>query len=289
MNAAAASVDMGTAGGQGLRPRTSDGWVPSLALAVGVHLMLLAALTVGVRWKSHPPQPIEAEVWAEIPKIAVTEVQPPPPTVEPQPEAPVPPVFEPEPPAPEPIPDLVVAKKPHKKEPKEPKEPKKIKHREPVEVFESAPPKVAVVKPAPVKVTKPTTVKSNQPDVIERAVLEAERQRKDKLQRMMSDLGSLGTPSPSAGPSASYIGRIRARIKPNILFTDSVAGNPQAVVEVRCAPDGRIISRKLLTSSGVPSFDTAVLRAIERTEVLPADESGRVQPLMEISFRPNDF
>ena len=68
-----------------------------------------------------------------------------------------------------------------------------------------------------------------------------------------------------------------------------MAGNPSALVEVRCAPDGRIISRKLLESSGLPAWDEAVLRAVDRTEVLPLDENGRVPSPLQIEFRPKDF
>ncbi len=110
---------------------------------------------------------------------------------------------------------------------------------------------------------------------------------------MMSSLGG-GSGGPGAaprstGPSAGYAGRIIARVKPNIVFTETIQGNPQAVVEVRCAPDGRIVSRRLVTSSGVAPWDEAVLRALDRTEVLPADGDGRVPSLMQLSFKPRDF
>jgi colicin import membrane protein len=138
-------------------------------------------------------------------------------------------------------------------------------------------------------VTKP----SAEPDGRSAATLEA--QRKANIARMMDNLGgsslgtSAGNASRSAGPSAAYGGRIKARVKPNIVFADNVSGNPEALVEVRCGADGRILSRKLLKSLGLPAWDDAVLRAIDRTEVLPADENGRVPALMEIAFKPNDF
>ena len=78
-----------------------------------------------------------------------------------------------------------------------------------------------------------------------------------------------------------------ARIKPNILLTDPVDGNPRAVVEVRLAPDGTIIAKRLVQSSGTKVWDDAVLRAIERTEMLPLD-NGRAPPVFEIGFRPRD-
>lgn len=121
-----------------------------------------------------------------------------------------------------------------------------------------------------------------------------EAQRAKNLQRMAGLAGAsggataTGTALKSAGPSASYAGRIRAKIKPNIVFTDDIAGNPTAEVEVRTAPDGTIVSRKLLKSSGDKDWDAAVLKAIDKTEVLPRDTDGRVPPLLEISFRAKD-
>ena len=79
-----------------------------------------------------------------------------------------------------------------------------------------------------------------------------------------------------------------ARIKPNIVFTDAIDGNPMATVEVKLAPDGTIIAKRLVKSSGVKAWDDAVLRAIERTEILPRDIDGRVQPTIQIDFRPHD-
>ncbi|HET6788522.1 MAG TPA: energy transducer TonB, partial [Aquabacterium sp.] len=93
----------------------------------------------------------------------------------------------------------------------------------------------------------------------------------------------------SAGPTAEYAGRIKARVRPNIVFAADIPGNPVATVEVRCAPDGRIIGRKLIIPSGVPAWDDAVLRAIDRTEVLPLNEQGRVPTPLLLELRPKDF
>jgi len=118
--------------------------------------------------------------------------------------------------------------------------------------------------------------------------------RNDNMKRMAGLAGATGgdnatgTAQRSAGPSDSYGGRIRARIKPNIVFTEEVVGNTPAEVEVRCAPDGTIVGRKLVKSSGNLAWDTAVLKAIDKTEVLPRDVDGRVHSPLLISFRPKD-
>ena len=118
--------------------------------------------------------------------------------------------------------------------------------------------------------------------------------REANLKRMLGQAGATGgatdtgSAARSSGPSASYAGRIMARIKPNILFSDSVDGNPMATVEVKLAADGTIVGKRLVKSSGVKSWDDAVLRAIERTEVLPRDIDGRVPPPFQIDFRLRD-
>jgi colicin import membrane protein len=125
--------------------------------------------------------------------------------------------------------------------------------------------------------------------------------RKDTLNRMQDELRRTGpgnattrATSPTgkgdvtAAPSAAYAGRIVARVRPNIVLTESVRGNPAAEVEVRAAPDGTILGQKLLSSSGNDDWDRAVLRAVEKTEMLPRDVDGRVPPVLVITFRPSD-
>ena len=102
------------------------------------------------------------------------------------------------------------------------------------------------------------------------------------------DPSATGTAARTSGPSAGYAGRIKARIKPNIVLTGNVTGNPLATVELRLAPDGTIVSRKLTKSSGSPVWDETVLRAIDKTEVLPRDIDGRVPSSMSIDFRPQE-
>ena len=102
------------------------------------------------------------------------------------------------------------------------------------------------------------------------------------------DPNSTGRAARTSGPSASWAGRVKARIKPNIVLTGDVPGNPVASVEVRLAPDGTIVGRKLVKSSGSPLWDDSVLRAIDRTQVLPRDTDGRVPSSFTIDFRPQE-
>ena len=122
----------------------------------------------------------------------------------------------------------------------------------------------------------------------------AEQQRKQNLARAMGmagaqgDESSKGTALTSKGPSAGYGGKVRAKVMPNIVFTDAIDGNPKAEVEVRTAPDGTVISQRLVKPSGNKAWDEAVIKAIIRTETMPRDVDGRVPTPMILEFRPRD-
>ena len=118
-----------------------------------------------------------------------------------------------------------------------------------------------------------------------------ERFRREQIARFSNLAGKAedtGTAQKASGPSATYAGKVVAAVRPNIIFPGTVAGNPSAEVEVTTLPTGEILGRKLIRSSGDPEWDTAVLRAIDRTQRLPRDVDGRVPSPMIIAFRPKD-
>ncbi len=276
---------MAVARAEVFRPKGEDTLGLGMVLAVAAHLLLVLALAFGVNWRTHTPVIAEAEVWAEVPKAAAPAEEPPPPT--PVQKAPPPPRVAQVEPEPEPerqadIPSAPVRKAKPKKEKPLPPTPKK-KPPEPRETFINEPPVVAKKPKTPV--APPTTPA---PPTVSSA--EREAQRKAALQRMMKDLGSLGTSEQSAGPSANYVGKLRARIIPNITFLmDEGSGNPTAFVEIRCAPDGTILSRRLLDPSGSPAWDKAVLDGIDKTRSLPFDERGRLpDTVFQIGISPRD-
>lgn len=287
------------------RPQDAGGWKPGLAMALFVHLLLVGALALGVHWKIQPPAAVEAEVWTEVPRvqdipvpkpIAPAEVPPPvpvePPAVVDKPAdiaiVPVKPKV-----AKPPVDKLV--KKPTKKETKKadkevflPDPPKKVLPKAAVKP-EKTPPKVV---PPPAKpVVDPKAEAKAKAEAQALSKVEAQKlaaQRQANMDRLMRNLAQ--DQISSAGPSDSYIGRIVSRVKANIVFPrDGVAGNPAALVKVECAADGRITRSTVIAASGNEQWDQAVIRALERTQVLPLDEHKRVPCPFEINFRPQDF
>lgn len=119
--------------------------------------------------------------------------------------------------------------------------------------------------------------------------------RQEQLKRMAGMAGangatdSNGTALRSGGPSAGYAGRITRIIKSNIVYPEiSASENPLAEVSVKVAPDGTIVSKRLTKPSGNAAWDAAVLKAIDKTERFPRDVDGTVPGEMLITFKPNE-
>ncbi len=114
--------------------------------------------------------------------------------------------------------------------------------------------------------------------------------RQQNLQRMAGLAGSgdsnaAGSAAKSAGPGASYFGRVAARIKPNVTYTDIITGNPTTEIEVTLGAGGDIQSKRFVKRSGNKAWDDAAMNAIEKTERLPLD-NGKVWSPMTIVLSP---
>lgn len=309
-------------------PPSSSGRGRAIGLAVLAHAFLIAALTWGVSWKRESTNaPVQAELWSTtVQQAAPALVEPiPEPTPEPKPEPKIEPKPEPKvvPPPPPPKPVKVVEPEPEpkidpqiaiekaKKEEKKKLEKKKAaetkalaKKEAEEEAAEEArlealdkkkrdldAKKLEVKKSADAK--KATDAKAAANDAKYEASLKAARDA--NLKRIAGLAGAsggeaaTGTAKQSTGPSAGYAGRVSARVKPNIVFTAEVSGNIEAGVEVRTSPDGTITGRKIIKSSGNKAWDDAVLRALDKTEILPKDTDGRVPSPIEMYFKPKDL
>lgn len=252
-------------------------------LAVVAHLLLLVALTWGINWQSDDrSMAVEAELWSSIPQEAA------PPPAPPQPEVKPPaPVVQPAPPPPvAKQPDIAVEREKKRREEEEAKRREEEQRREQLEAKKKLEEQQKLAEEKKQKEELARKEKQKQ----ELEAKKREQLRKENMARMMAEASGTGSPdargtaAKSAGPSDSYAGRIRAAVKRNIVFGDDVSGNPSAEVEVRMAPDGTIVSRKITKASGVKTWDDAVLRALDRTEVLPRDIDGRVHTPLIIVF-----
>jgi len=320
----------------GLTTTSDTRWALPIAMALGVHALLVLALTWGVAWQqTQQAAAFDVELWSDIPIAAAPPPEPvaepkpepeplPTPEPEPEPEPPAPPPPEPEPAGPTAA-DIALEKQRvqeeleqrraqqlAKEKADEALKDKKAKEKaaqlakekaakEKAAKEKAAKEKAAKEKAAKEKAAKEKTAKekaAKEKAAKEKAeqLARQEKALKDKLRQeqlarlssMAGTAGQTGEAARASGPSANYAGKVVGAIRPNIVFTDVVQGNPAAEVEVITNPAGDIVGRKLRTSSGSPAWDDAVLRAIDRTGALPRDTNGRVPSPMLIRFRPKD-
>jgi colicin import membrane protein len=281
-------------------PPAGKGSVRAFVLALLVHALLIVALTWGVNWKrSDLSTSYEAEIWSAVPQqVAPRLVETPPEAVTPPPPAPVPP--EPEktekpevkapPPPPPPNVDIALEQEKKRKQMALQKEAdaKKeaalalAKKQKELKAQEDQAKRVAANEARKLQAQKQVQKQAKQQENDQQAQLAAQKRRQENINRTMGLAGAngsandTGTALKSAGPSASYGGMLRAAIRPNVVFTEEIVGNPMATVEVRVTSDGTVISQRLVKSSGNKNWDDAAINAIIRTRVMPKDVDGRM-------------
>lgn len=294
------------------QPGAGRAWV----VAGVAHALLFLALGLATAWKTQPQTvQAEAELWSATPQAAAPKLQETPP--EPEPESQPEPKPEPTKPTPPP-PDPALERRDAQIALEKQKQLDKKKEAEKAEKLKAEKEKAAKEKAKAEKEKAETKRKELEKEKLakeKKAQEEKERDKKkaaekakadkadaaradamrqENLKRMQGMAGAsggenaTGTALKSSGPSASYAGRLVGRIKPNITYPGDVVGNPRAEVEVKVSPDGTILSRRIVQTSGNKAWDDAVLRAIDKTEVFPKDSDGRVPPVIVLGFRPLD-
>ena len=312
----------GIGGGQYRVPPEPNRW-PAIGLAVGVHAALLAFLVIGINWTNNQPVAVEAEVW----DTTVQSAAPPAPQPEPEPEAepetppPTPRVAEPPPveqPAPPKQPDIALEREKKRKEElkrkeeeriereqeiakqreqdkkekalaeKKAREEEKKKEQELAKKEEEAEKKKKAEKEKAEKLAKAKAEKAE--------AAKLEKLRNDEMKRMMAGAGnpgSSGTAEKSTAPriDKGYIASIAAKIKGNTTYPGStdVPGNPEVVFQVEQLPTGEILSVRKTKSSGIPAFDDAVERGINKSSPLPKKKDGTVERSLPVSFKLKDL
>lgn len=249
----------------------------AIALAFAVHLVLIAMLLIGVRWQSHSPAPMMVELWRAQPAKPVTKPVPPPP---PKPA----PKVEPAPPPPKPTPEAKPEPRIEKpdiavKEPPKPKPP---------------PPKPeAKPKPQPKPVAKPVPKSVPPKDdeyrkqlqqqlAAEQAAISAQRQDAELRQLLAAEAAS-----DRSKALASWVDKIRVKIRGNIVLPPAIKGNPEAVFEIALLPTGEVLSVNKKKSSGLAVLDDAINRAIRKSSPLPMPDDPKVfERRLEITYRP---
>jgi colicin import membrane protein len=124
----------------------------------------------------------------------------------------------------------------------------------------------------------------------------ADERRKQDLNRLQNQAnagsGGTGNAARSQGVRAdsSYVSRVGAKIKSNTAYNvpDDLSENSAVEYSVELLPDGSVRSANKVKSSGVPGFDEAVARAIQKSAPYPPDKNGSVPSGFTLVHRPKD-
>ncbi|MCM1511943.1 MAG: TonB C-terminal domain-containing protein [Oxalobacter formigenes] len=254
----------------------------SLVLALFVHAALVAFLWVGVSWQTEGGSQAEAEVWDIAVREAAPEANAPPEaeTIEEEsaqqalPESAEPPQAQPKIP-----PDIALKAEEKKKEEKQKEEAKR----------QEAP--AQQLKQAEAKKKEAQAAKERQLKLADQKKADAILEQEARRLAAKSGTGGSGTAAystGSAGADAGYTQKVSARIKSNTLFNvpAGLNGNPPVEYDVELLPDGSIKGMKKRRASGVPGFDEAVRRAIEKSAPFPPSQAGKVPSRFEVSHKP---
>lgn len=244
--------------------REDPGKKASAALAAAVHVALIVLLVYGIRWQTRSPEAVEVELVRALPAPAPAAVAPP------EPEPAPPPKVEPEPkvePKPEPKPakpDIALKEKP-KAKPEPKPEPK----------------------PAPKIEPKPETDKASRQLMADALKREQQQLEARKAEQELAQIKATQAAAARSKATADYIGKIKGKIKGNLVLPPDIRGNPEAIFDVVQLPSGEILSVKLKKSSGHAAYDNAIERAILKSSPLPKPEQGELfSRSLELKFRP---
>lgn len=255
--------------------REDPGRAASAALAALVHVALAVLLIYGIRWQTRPPEAVEVELVRAVPAPAPAAVAPP----EPEP-APPPPKIEPAPePKPEPIaeppakPDIALKEKPKPKPKAEPQPEPKPKPK---------------AEPQPKAAAKPKPEQDQAKVLLDKDLKELAAQREKQMAAQeLAQMKAAQVASVRSKATADYIGKIKGKIKGNIVLPPDIRGNPEAIFDVVQLPGGEILSVKLKKTSGHAAYDNAIERAILKSSPLPKPEQGDLfSRSLELKFRP---
>lgn len=220
----------------------------SAVFAVLVHGLLALFLVYGVRWQNPVQEAVEVELVRSAP--------------EPAPEPPPQPAPDP---APEPAPEARPA---------------------PVK------PDIALKEKEKPKPTPKPENKTSNLNPIEWLRREAAHLAQQKaVNAEMQQLNKLKAAQEAAAHDkarADYLARIRGKIRGNIVLPPEIEGNPEAEFEVIQLPSGEVMRVRLARSSGNPALDSAIERAILKSNPLPQAPNGLFERTLAIRYRPRE-
>lgn len=247
--------------------------LPAGILAVAVHGAFFALLYFGFTWQTLSPATMSVELWWSLPDDAVAEVAPPP--VEPPP-------LEPK------IEEIVPPTQPEEAVKPEIALPEKEKPDARLAEQRAAREKAERIAREKAERAAREKAERDARETAERAAREkAEQAAREKAERVAREKAEQAA---AIGRVVDeYTGKIVSKIRRNIVMPPDVADDARAEFLVTLLPGGAVLGARLTRSSGNAAYDSAVERAILKSQPLPLPTDvamfSRFREL-ELVFRP---
>lgn len=210
------------------------------ALALLVHGVFFTLLYFGFSWQMQNPQGMVVDIWEDLPQSEEVAAAPPAPPPQAEPVRSV-----------QPAPPKVVKSAPVRAEIEIKAKKKTAKPREDKEDL------VAKLTPKQLAAQKAAYAKRLQQES-EQQAREAERQAQAKEQA-----------AATGRVVDEYVAKISAKIRRNIVSPPGVSSKIRAEFDVTLLPGGQVMETELTRSSGNNAYDSAVERAILKSQPLP--------------------
>ena len=261
------------------RIQAEPGTGKAFVWALGMHLLLFGFLTFGLSWKSQTPAGLEAEIWDNVPVIKSA-----PANIDPKIDA-------------DEKADIALKKKKEAVKKPEPKEEvKAAKKVDPKELQKQ-------------KAEQEKLAKQKQEQAKEKAKAEAERKealaqqkaRSDQLARLRSAAGKEGAAGGRGGVVGDGVGgggnakpgyrdNVIRVLTPLIIWSGDKNSSIKVSIKLSLAPDGTILSKEVIKSSGDITWDKAVMNALDILGKMPKDESGKIpNSQINLTYTPRDL
>ena len=263
--------------------------------AIGVHLMLLAALLLSFNWKATPPMlnVAEVELWGSLPQPSpLLPVAPPvetPPPAEGK-EAPPPPPEQVEAQAPKAA-EVDIALEKKRKELEQKKAAEKLKKELALEQKKQLAALQAEARKEEMQNSDKLLKENKVNETLKKLQQEALAEERAATEQAAAADKSAKSAA-SAGVVDEYRSKIQAKIRGNVNKGLCATANPELKFDIALLPTGEMTGLpKLLKSSGNKACDEAVERAIMASQPLPVPTEGFAFSQfrnLKLTFRPND-
>jgi colicin import membrane protein len=263
--------------------------------AIGVHLLLLAALLLSFNWKATPPMlnVAEVELWDSLPQpspplpVAPPVETPPPAVVK---EAPPPPPEKVEAPAPK-APEVDIALEKKRKELEQKKAAEQLKKELTLAQKKQLAALQAEARKEEMQNSDKLLKENKANETLKKLQQEALAEERAATEQAAAADKSAKSAA-SAGVVDEYRSKIQAKIRGHVNKSLCATANPELKFDIALLPTGEMTGLpKLLKSSGNKACDEAVERAIMASQPLPVPTDGLAFSQfrnLKLTFRPND-